>query len=73
MMKKFEVGTYKAYTGTFEFSYTVEKVTAKTVTITIHKGEKYEKTKRCKVVDCGNTQYCELNGLYLESDDNKIA
>ena len=71
-MKKFEVGTYKTYAGTFETTYCNEKVTEKTVTVTIHKGGRYEKTKRCKIVDCGKNQYCEAFGLFLESDDEKI-
>lgn len=70
-MKKFEIGTYRTYAGTFETVYHIEKVTAKTVTVTIHKGGKYEKTKRCKIVDNGINQYCEAFGLYLESDDDK--
>ena len=41
-MKKFEVGTYKTYAGTFEATYCIEKVTEKTVTVTIHKGGRYE-------------------------------
>ena len=36
-MKKFEVGTYKTYAGTFEATYCIEKVTEKTVTVTIIK------------------------------------
>ncbi len=70
-MKKFEVGTYIKNDGTFEAVYHIEKVTAKTVTVTIHKGGKYEKSKRCKVVDNGSFQYCEAFGMYLESNDDK--
>lgn len=71
-MKKFEIGTYKKYIGTFETIYHIEKVTEKTVTITIHKGGRYEKTKRCKIVDNGKNQYCEAFGMFLESDDDKF-
>lgn len=71
-MKKFEIGTYRTYAGTTEVRYWIEKVTEKTVTVTIHKGGRYEKTKRCKIVDCGKNQYCEAFGLFLESDDEKI-
>lgn len=52
-MKKFEIGAYKTFIGSHEAVYHVEKVTSKTVVITVHKGEKYEKTKRCKIVDNG--------------------
>ena len=72
-MKKFEVGEYRTDIGSSEVRYWIEKVTAKTVTVTIHKGSgRYEKTKRCKVVDCGVMQYCEAFGLYIESDHDKI-
>ncbi len=46
-MKKFEIGIYKTYTGTIEVIYYIEKVTKKSVIVTIHKGGKYEKTKQC--------------------------
>ena len=72
-MKKFEIGEYRKYLGESEVRYWIEKVTAKTVTVTIHKGDKYEKTKRCKVTDCGAFQYCEAFGMYLESDNDEIA
>lgn len=73
-MKKFEIGLYKKYVnGTFEVVYHVEKVTAKTVVITIHKGGKYEKTKRRKIVDNGINQYCEFDGMFFESDNDKIV
>ena len=78
MMKRFEEGTYiqhfTAFDGSFE--YVIEKVTAKTVTVTIHKGEKYEKMGRAKIVDCGKNQYAVLNfakGLVIESDDEKVS
>ena len=71
-MKKFEIGTQKTTVGTFETTYCIEKVTAKTVTVTIHKGGRYEKTRRCKIVDNGKNQYCEAFGLFLESDDEKF-
>ena len=71
-MKKFEVGEYRTYAGTSEVRYWIEKVTAKTVTVTIHKGSRYEKTSRFKAVDCGVMQYCEAFGLYIESDNEKI-
>ena len=44
-MKKFEIGTYRTYAGTTEVRYWIEKVTEKTVTVTIHKGGRYEKNK----------------------------
>ena len=34
-MKKFEIGTYRTYAGTSEVRYWIEKVTEKTVTVTI--------------------------------------
>lgn len=72
-MKKFEIGAYKTYLGETKAIYHVEKVTGKTAVITIHKGGKYEKTKRCKIVDNGINQYCEFEGMFFESDDDKIA
>lgn len=72
-MKKFEIGTYKTYAGTFETVYHIEKVTEKMAIITIHKGGRHEKTKRCKIINNGENQYCEFNGMYLNSDDEKIA
>ena len=69
-MKKFEIGTYTTFVGTYEAVSHVEKVTEKTVTVTIHKGGKYEKTKRCKIVDNGKSQYCEAFGLFFDSDDS---
>lgn len=72
-MKKFEIGTYRTYLGETEVIYHVEKVTAKTVVITIHKGGKYEKTQRCKIVENGINQYCEFKGMFFESDNDKIA
>lgn len=74
-MKKFEIGTYRKYFTAFDgdFSYTIEKVTAKTVTVTIHKGGKYEKSKKCKIFETGKSQYCEAFGFTFESDDEKIA
>ena len=46
MMKRFEEGTYKQHFTAFDgsFEYVIEKVTAKTVTVTVHKGKKNEKT-----------------------------
>ena len=78
MMKRFEEGTYRKHFTAFDgsFKYTIEKVTAKTVTVTIHKGEKYEKTGRAKIVDCGVNQYAVLNfdkGTIIESDDEKVS
>lgn len=72
-MKKFEIGTFKTYAGTFETTYTIEKVTARSILVTIHKGSRYEKTKRVKTIDCGKHQYAEVFGLYIESTDEKIA
>lgn len=72
-MRKFEVGTYRTFLGTFETSYTIEKVTEKSVVVTIHKGGKYETTKRCKVINNGRFQYAEFNGFYIESTDERIA
>ena len=72
-MKKFEIGTYKIHTGEIAVDFTVEKVTAKTVTVTIFKGKKNEKTKTFKTVDNGKNQYCMAFDILFESDDEKIA
>lgn len=78
MMKRFEEGTYRQHYTAFDgsFKYTIERVTEKTVTVTIHKGEKNEKTGRSKIVDCGKNQYAVLNfakGLIIESDNEKVS
>lgn len=78
IMKRFEEGTYRKYFTAFDgsFNYTIEKVTEKTVTVTLHKGGKYEKTGRTKIVDCGINQYAVLNfasGLVIESDNEKVS
>lgn len=70
-MKKFEIGVYTKHLGASEVIYHVEKVTAKSVAITIHKGGKYEKTKRCKIEDCGAIQYCRFGNMIFESDNEK--
>lgn len=72
-MKKFEVGTYKTFVGNFETTYTIEKISKSYVTVTFHKGGKYEVTKKCRVIDCGNFQYCYFKEITLESTDDKIA
>lgn len=72
-MKKFEVGIYRTYIEEIEVHYWIEKVTEKTVLVTIHKGGKYEKTKRCKLVNNRINQYCEAFGMFLNSDNDKIA
>lgn len=72
-MKKFETGTYRKYTGEITVDLTVEKVTAKTITVTVFKGKKHEKTKTFKTVDSGKVQYCLAFGILFESDDEKIA
>lgn len=71
-MKKFEVGGYVKYYGESEIYYWIEKVTAKMILVTIHKGSKYEQTKRFKVVDCGAIQHCHAFGMLLSSDDDEI-
>ncbi len=78
MMKRFEEGTYRQHYTAFDgsFEYVIEKVTAKTITVTVHKGKKNEKTGKAKIVDCGKNQYAVLNfakGLTIESDNEKVS
>lgn len=72
-MKKFEAGIYKTFVGNIKTTYTIEKISKSFVTVTFHKGGKYEITKKCKVIDCGSFQYCYFKGIILESTDYKIA
>ena len=48
MMKRFEEGTYRQHYTAFDgsFEYAIEKVTAKMITVTIHKGKKERKNRK---------------------------